>query len=326
MPPLRPDIEATEPNISSPNSSKPSINDTQFTENAGSRRASTARKASVAALLRNPLAGMSEEEVIRDVDAWVVEKGLAEYQEVFRKGALIARVGQREDGFEYVGQLNEEEKGLLRHEITHRWDHPFMLYFLVVLCAGSAIVQGMDQTAVNGAQVLPSLPVPLFVWRGVMMDGWMLSLPAALLLRRIQHHKRMAARPPQRRAVPLLRPHRLLDQRAAELLHRPPRHHLRLVLYFLRDWLLDGCRRVVSPPIPLTYSPTPYTNASRCVQMVQSPDRPLRPGLRRRRQVEHHACLRRGVGAQDDPRRAHHDVADVDGVWDYDWLCCVCRV
>ena len=28
-----------------------------------------------------------------------------------------------------------------------------MLYFLVVLCAGSAIVQGMDQTAVNGAQV-----------------------------------------------------------------------------------------------------------------------------------------------------------------------------
>ena len=27
-----------------------------------------------------------------------------------------------------------------------------MLYFLVVLCAGSAIVQGMDQTAVNGAQ------------------------------------------------------------------------------------------------------------------------------------------------------------------------------
>lgn len=156
MPPQKPDIEATDPEFSGSSSSKPSLNDTQYTEDAHTRRASVAsatRKASVAAKLRNPLAGMTEQEVIRDVDAWVEEKGLAEYRDEFQKGALIARVGQREDGFEYVSQLNEEEKGLLRHEITHRWDHPFMLYFLVVLCAGSAIVQGMDQTAVNGAQV-----------------------------------------------------------------------------------------------------------------------------------------------------------------------------
>jgi hypothetical protein len=33
-----------------------------------------------------------------------------------------------------------------------------MLYFLCTLCAGSAIVQGMDQTAVNGAQVRSSWP------------------------------------------------------------------------------------------------------------------------------------------------------------------------
>ncbi|KAJ4303673.1 hypothetical protein N0V90_002574 [Kalmusia sp. IMI 367209] len=154
MPHQKPDIEATDPDVSG-NSSKPSINDTQYTED-DTRRASVAsatRKASVAAKLRNPLAGMSEQEVIRDVDAWVEEKGLTEHRSEFQKGALIARVGQREDGFEYVSQLNEEEKSLLRHEITHRWDHPFMLYFLVVLCAGSAIVQGMDQTAVNGAQL-----------------------------------------------------------------------------------------------------------------------------------------------------------------------------
>ncbi|KAF2445353.1 hypothetical protein P171DRAFT_411123 [Karstenula rhodostoma CBS 690.94] len=147
MPPQKPDIEATDPDLSGENGSKSSSNDTQFTEDAHSRRAS------VAAKLRNPLAGMTEQEVLRDVDVWVEEKELAEYCDEFRKGALIARVGQREDGFEYVSQLNEEEKGLLRHEITHRWDHPFMLYFLVVLCAGSAIVQGMDQTAVNGAQL-----------------------------------------------------------------------------------------------------------------------------------------------------------------------------
>ncbi|KAK7184668.1 hypothetical protein DPSP01_000398 [Paraphaeosphaeria sporulosa] len=156
MPHQKPDIEATDPDLSGENSSKPSLNDTQFTEDAHTRRASVAsakRQASVAAKLRNPLAGMTEQEVLHDVDIWVEEKGLVEYRDEFQKGALVARLGQREDGFEYVTQLNDEERALLRHEITHRWDHPFMLYFLVVLCAGSAIVQGMDQTAVNGAQI-----------------------------------------------------------------------------------------------------------------------------------------------------------------------------
>ncbi|KAL5435013.1 hypothetical protein PMIN07_006721 [Paraphaeosphaeria minitans] len=156
MPPQKPDIEATDPDLSGGNSSKPSLNDTQFTEDAHTRSASAAsanRQASVATKLRNPLAGMTEQEVLHDVDVWVEEKGLSEYRDEFQKGALVARLGQREDGFEYVTQLNDEERALLRHETTHRWDHPFMLYFLVVLCAGSAIVQGMDQTAVNGAQI-----------------------------------------------------------------------------------------------------------------------------------------------------------------------------
>ncbi|KAF1834829.1 plastidic glucose transporter 4 [Decorospora gaudefroyi] len=145
----KPDIEGTEPDLSSSSSSKSDLHSTQHHEHAGEPRA---RQASVAAKLRNPLAGLSEQQVIADVDAWCVEKNLQEHQELFRKGALIARVGQRDDGFEYVNQLSSEEKDWLRHEISHRWSQPFMLYFLVVLCAGSAIVQGMDQTAVNGAQ------------------------------------------------------------------------------------------------------------------------------------------------------------------------------
>ncbi|KAF2134444.1 MFS sugar transporter-like protein [Dothidotthia symphoricarpi CBS 119687] len=153
MPPQKLDIEATEPTISSPgNSSKSDLGFTDHIDDA-SRRPSQAQQPSVATKLRNPLAGLSEQAVIADVDTWCVEKGLQEYQDVFRKGALIARVGQRDDGFEYVGQLSAEEKDLLRHEVTHRWSQPKMLYFLVVLCAGSAIVQGMDQTAVNGAQL-----------------------------------------------------------------------------------------------------------------------------------------------------------------------------
>lgn len=155
MPERKPDIEATEPGQSSAGSSKTELDNIQHTENAHHRGsvASATRKASVAAKLRNPLTGMTEEQVLADVESWCAEKGLMEDLDAFRKGALIARVGQREDGFEYVNILTEEEKDLLRHETTHRWSQPFMLYFLVVLCAGSAIVQGMDQTAVNGAQL-----------------------------------------------------------------------------------------------------------------------------------------------------------------------------
>ncbi|USP80013.1 hypothetical protein yc1106_07287 [Curvularia clavata] len=144
----KPDIEATEPTVSSSGSSKSDFNTAQHHEHTGVQH----RQASVAAKLRNPLAGLSEQQVLADVETWCTEKGLQSELEAFRKGALIARVGQREDGFEYVDALSVEEKDMLRHEINHRWSQPFMLYFLVVLCAGSAIVQGMDQTAVNGAQ------------------------------------------------------------------------------------------------------------------------------------------------------------------------------
>jgi len=106
----------------------------------------------VAAKLTNPFEGFSEEEVLRDVDTFVDEKGLGEYREEFHKGALLARVFQQPTGFETVKAISEEERDTLRMEVTNRWRQPFQLYFLAVLCAGSAIVQGMDQTAVNGAQ------------------------------------------------------------------------------------------------------------------------------------------------------------------------------
>lgn len=150
-------------------------------EHAAQRNNSTAtRKASVAALLRNPLTGMSEGETIADADNFVEQRGLQQDRETFRKGALLARVNQRPDGFEYVDCVTEEEKTVLREEIAKRWSQPFMLYFLVVLCAGSAIVQGMDQTAVNGAQV-NVLTIRNCVHQSDEGTG--------LLLRRIRHHK-----------------------------------------------------------------------------------------------------------------------------------------
>lgn len=149
------DIEATEPEFSSSvGSSKTDLGATGHQENAyEDNHVNTPRQASVAAKLRNPLAGLSEQQVLSDVDEWCERLGLQAHQDSFRKGALVARVSQREDGFEYIDQLSSEEKDALRHEVQHRWSQTFTLYFLVVLCAGSAIVQGADQTAVNGAQV-----------------------------------------------------------------------------------------------------------------------------------------------------------------------------
>lgn len=133
-------------------------NESSNVHHAERRRSSVSfkgRQPSVAAQLKNPLAGMGEADVLRDVDVWVSERGLDHERDTFRRGALLARVINTEGGFEQL-DLPEEEKECLRREVTNRWSQPFMLYFLVVLCAGSAIVQGMDQTAVNGAQVRTS--------------------------------------------------------------------------------------------------------------------------------------------------------------------------
>jgi MFS family permease len=110
------------------------------------------RQPSVAAQLTNPLTGMDEKDVLVDVELWTKSRGLEHEIDTFRRGALLARVINTPGAFERIN-LPEDEKEVLRREQTHKWSQPFMLYFLVVLCAGSAIVQGMDQTAVNGAQV-----------------------------------------------------------------------------------------------------------------------------------------------------------------------------
>jgi sugar porter (SP) family MFS transporter len=130
--------------------------DSSAVQHAERRRSSASmgfkgRQPSVAAQLTNPLAGMGEADVLRDVDTWVRERGLEHELDTFRRGALLARVINTQGAFEQL-DLPEDERDVLRREHTNRWSQPFMLYFVVVLCAGSAIVQGMDQTAVNGAQ------------------------------------------------------------------------------------------------------------------------------------------------------------------------------
>ncbi|KAB8342805.1 hypothetical protein FH972_022403 [Carpinus fangiana] len=104
----------------------------------------------VSAKLENPLAGMTREELMEDVEKFAKEKDLVFALDDLKKGALLA---QKPKLFETMDGLDETDREILRREKTHRWSQPWMMYCMTILCAGSAIVQGMDQSAVNGAQV-----------------------------------------------------------------------------------------------------------------------------------------------------------------------------
>jgi len=80
------------------------------------------------AMLENPLHGKPRETVIRDARRFARDHGMAEDEEDFVKGALVA---QNPDKFEDIPELSDEDKAALRFEITHKWRQPFTLYFLV---------------------------------------------------------------------------------------------------------------------------------------------------------------------------------------------------
>ncbi|KAI0768833.1 hypothetical protein BD413DRAFT_96037 [Trametes elegans] len=100
--------------------------------------------------LANPLTGIPHDQLMEDAAAFAKKHGLDHLEQEFRKGALVA---QDPTAFESLTQLDEEDKAVLRRELTHRWDQPWQLYFLVILCSLSAAVQGMDESVINGANL-----------------------------------------------------------------------------------------------------------------------------------------------------------------------------
>lgn len=85
------------------------------------------------------------------VDAFVNERGLTEYTEYFKKGALVA---QDPDSFEEIGgeqKLDEAEVAVLIKEVEHKWRVPRTLYLTIITCSIGAAVQGWDQEGSNGA-------------------------------------------------------------------------------------------------------------------------------------------------------------------------------
>lgn len=118
--------------------------------------------------LANPLAGIPQEKLIADAAAFASQYGLGHLQSEFQKGALVA---QDPAAFESISLLSDDDKAILRREITHRWSQPWQLYYLVILCSLAAAVQGvrmqyrselhfssnvslqMDEAVINGANL-----------------------------------------------------------------------------------------------------------------------------------------------------------------------------
>lgn len=88
---------------------------------------------------------------MRDVEAFVREKGLEEHVAYFRKGALVAQNPGNYEEIDGAEALDETEKSVLRKEILHKWRLPWRLYLTIITCSIGAAVQGWDQTGSNGA-------------------------------------------------------------------------------------------------------------------------------------------------------------------------------
>lgn len=100
--------------------------------------------------VRNPLAHLSREKLLSDVDHFVEEKKLQEHKSLIQRGALLA---QNPTAFDNISELSEEEKQVVHHELTHKWAHPLTLYMTIIVCSIGAATQGWDQTGSNGANL-----------------------------------------------------------------------------------------------------------------------------------------------------------------------------
>lgn len=94
----------------------------------------------------NPFEGLSFEQVVQNATQFAQDHDMADEAETFAKGAAIAYDGR-------TSHLTTEEATIIEMEVTHKWKQPKTLYYMTVMSAMCAIVQGMDETVINGAQL-----------------------------------------------------------------------------------------------------------------------------------------------------------------------------
>ncbi|KAL1742659.1 hypothetical protein HDZ31DRAFT_65768 [Schizophyllum fasciatum] len=100
--------------------------------------------------LANPLRAFSRDQLVERATKFAGQCERPDLADTFVKGAVVAA---HPGLFEQEQLLNEEDKQWLRRETTHKWSQPKTLYYMVVCCSLAAAVQGMDQSAINGANL-----------------------------------------------------------------------------------------------------------------------------------------------------------------------------
>lgn len=126
------------------------------------------------AKLANPLAGYTHAQLEQMGADFAMKHQLGEEDDIqaFRHGAVCAQDPAR---FDTYAALSEQDKDTMRQEFSHRWHQPRLLYLVIVLCSTCAAVQGMDETVVNGAQLIYSKQFGIGD-REIERETWLLGL------------------------------------------------------------------------------------------------------------------------------------------------------
>ncbi|KAK3048655.1 hypothetical protein LTR09_009964 [Extremus antarcticus] len=120
-----------------------------------SRRLSNAERQNTTKIftrIKNPLVGVPREALLQDVEEFARANNLNDVLPLLKKGAIAAQV-QYAEAIQALPELDEDEKQNLAEEITHKWRHPAILYFTIILNSIAAAIQGWDQTGSNGANL-----------------------------------------------------------------------------------------------------------------------------------------------------------------------------
>lgn len=109
--------------------------------------------ANLQAKIRNPLAGIPRNALLRNVEKFATDKNLTDDLHLIQKGALVAQDPANYEDLTGEFALSEEETTALRSEVLHKWHQPRTLYLTIITCSIGAAVQGWDQTGSNGANL-----------------------------------------------------------------------------------------------------------------------------------------------------------------------------
>ncbi|KAI4760863.1 putative MFS myo-inositol transporter [Aureobasidium sp. EXF-3400] len=102
---------------------------------------------------RNPYLGKSERDIIVDVEGLVQQYDLHDLKDELTRGA---RYAYNRDDTDRLHPTEEESHWIAKEKspvFKDKWSQTKTMYYVALLCGAAAIVQGMDQTAVNGAQL-----------------------------------------------------------------------------------------------------------------------------------------------------------------------------